>query len=288
MIWFMVNRFDIGEASIVVLGIASIRRDFDQLSEIFPSVEKDRLGEAFRAAQPEGAGRYLDWSFNSVLIRACGRTILVDTGFGFSDGGPGAGMAQLLNECGLRPEEVDTIMITHGHPDHIGGLIQAGAPAMPGARVVISRKEFEFWMEGQAERLFGAEGSSAQQSTFSICRSQIDCVDMDTTILESADTVIRALPSPGHTPGHIGIDVLSQGHRLWLLVDTLHAPFQLGHPDWSPRFDVNPESARVTRRRLLTRSAELEQPVHLYHFPFPGLGKIVKAGDLFFFEPIRQ
>jgi len=288
MIWSMVDRFDIGEAIVNVLGIASVRRDFDQLSEIFSTVEKDELKVAIRVVQPDGDGQYLDWNFNPVLIQVPDRTILVDTGFGFSGGGPGPGTAQLLNECGVQPEEVNTIVITHGHGDHIGGLIQAGAPAMPDARVVISRKEFEFWMAGQAERLFGAEGSSAQQNTFSICRGHIECIDMDSTIVESGDTVIRALPSPGHTPGHIAIDVRSRGHRLWLLVDTLHALFQLGHPDWSPRFDVNPESARATRRELMAQASRLEVPVHLYHFPFPGLGNIEEAGQAFSFEPFRQ
>ena len=286
MMWIMVSKLDIGEARIDVLGVANVRRDFDQMSEIFPAVEKGQLKEAVRAVQPESDGKYLDWYFNSVLIRIPGHAILVDTGFGYSSGGPGLGTAQLLSECGVLPEDVDTVLITHGHGDHIGGLTEAGVPAMPDARVVISQKEFDFWMKGQAERFFGAEASSAQKTTFSICRNQIEYIDMDSQIAESTDTMVRALPSPGHTPGHIGIEIRSREHRLWLLVDTIHARFQPGHTDWSPRFDVNPELARTTRRDLLGQASRLKIPVHLYHFPFPGLGTVVAKDQAFTFEPI--
>ena len=287
MIRFMVVRFDIGEAKIDVLGIADVRRDFDQISEIFPTVGKAELREAIRAVRPDSDGEYLDWYFNSVLIRIPGHKILIDTGFGFSSGGPGLGIARLLSECGVRPEELTAVVITHGHGDHTGGLTEAGAPAMPDARVLISQKEFEFWMEGKAERFYGAEASSEQQTTFSICRNQIERIDMDSRIAESTDTMIQALPAPGHTPGHIGIEVRSQGHRLWLLVDTLHALVQLGRTDWSPRFDVNPELARTTRSELLGQAARMGVPVHLYHFPFPGIGTVQEAGQAFVFKPIN-
>jgi glyoxylase-like metal-dependent hydrolase (beta-lactamase superfamily II) len=288
MIWLMVFTLDIGEAKISVLGIARVRRDFNQMSDIFPTVEHGDLREAIRTVQPDGDGKYLDWNFNSVLIRIPNHTILVDTGFGFSGGGPGLGTAQLLDECGVQPEDVDTVVITHGHGDHIGGLTEVGAPAMPDARVVISREEFVFWMEGQAERFFGPETCSAQQTTFSICRSQIECIDMDSSIAESGKATIRALPSPGHTPGHIGLEVRSQQQQLWLLVDTIHALFQLGHTDWSPRFDVNPELARITRSELLAQAAKLKVPVHLYHLPFPGLGTIEEAGQTYSFTSFSQ
>ena len=286
MMGAMTTAFDIGEAKIHFLGIARVRRDFDQMVEIFPTVEKGELKEAVRAVQPDGGGKYLEWCFNSALLRIPGQTILVDTGFGFTAGGPGLGTVALLNECGVQPEQVGTVVITHGHGDHIGGLTDEGTPSMPDARVVIAKAEFAFWMEGEAESLFGAEGSSAQRSALSICRTQIECIDMDSRIAESGDTTIRAIPSPGHTPGHIGIEVLSRGQRLWLMVDTIHALFQLEHTDWSPRFDVDPELARVTAKELLGQAAKQQVPVHLYHFPFPGIGTIKETGPGFAFSPI--
>jgi glyoxylase-like metal-dependent hydrolase (beta-lactamase superfamily II) len=284
----MTTKFDIGQVKIDVLGVAKVRRNFEELAEIFPGVEKTELKEAIRNAQPDNDGNYLDWYFNSILIRSPDQTILVDTGFGFSGGGPGSGIEKLLEKCGVQPSKVHTIVITHGHGDHIGGLINGGAPAMPDARIVISRKEFEFWMEGQGERFTGSESASQQQSTFTICRNQIERIEMDSPISESADTTIRALPSPGHTPGHIGIEVSSAGKRMWLLADIIHAPFQLEHTDWSPRFDVNPDLARTTRRELLNRAAQLELPVHLYHFPFPGLGTVLPQGRGFAFKAIDR
>lgn len=282
----MIAQFDIGEARVHFLGIARVRRDFDQMVEIFPTVGKGELKEAIRTVQPNGGGEYLQWCFNSALLRIPGQTILVDTGFGFTKGGPGLGTVQLLNECGVQPEHVDTVVITHGHGDHIGGLTDEGAPSLPDARVVISKSEFAFWMEGEADRLLGAEGASAQRDALSICRSRIECIAMDSRIAESADTTIRAIPSPGHTPGHIGIEILSRGQRLWLMVDTIHSLFQLEHTDWSPRFDVNPKLARITAVRLLGQAAKHKIPVHLYHFPFPGIGTIKERGPVFTYSPI--
>jgi glyoxylase-like metal-dependent hydrolase (beta-lactamase superfamily II) len=281
----MIGKFKIGEVVISVLGIGTVRRDLDQLAGIFPTVERRELREAIRGVQPGSDGEYLDWCFNSALIQIPDHAILIDTGFGFSTGGPGLGTAQLLAECGVRPRNVDTVVITHGHGDHIGGLTEDGVPAMPDARVVISRQEFEFWMNGEAERLLGKDASAAQRTTFSICRDQIECIDMDSPILESNGTTIQALPAPGHTPGHIGIAVSSQGSRLWLLVDTIHALFQMQHPEWSPRFDVDPPLAETTRRDLLGEAARFEVPVHLYHFPYPAVGHIEASERAFAFKP---
>jgi glyoxylase-like metal-dependent hydrolase (beta-lactamase superfamily II) len=285
MMCFMIGRLDIGEAKINILGVASVRRDLEQLADIFPTVGKGDLSEAIGAVQPDSEGKYLDWHFNSALIRIPNHTILIDTGFGFSTGRSGLGIAELLCECEVRPAEVNTVVITHGHGDHIGGLTEAGAPSMPDARVVMSRQELEFWMNGQAERFFGAAASSAQRTAFSICRSQIECIEMDSSIAESKDTTIRALPAPGHTPGHIGIAVRSQGHHLWLLVDTIHALFQMQYPDWSPRFDVDPDLACSTRKDLLAEAAGQDVLVQLYHFPFPGTGSVKASKQAWAFEP---
>jgi glyoxylase-like metal-dependent hydrolase (beta-lactamase superfamily II) len=250
-------------------------------------VNKGELKEAVRVVEPDGGGKYLEWWFNSALLLIPDQTILVDTGFGFTAGGPGLGTLALLKECGIQPEQVDTVVITHGHGDHIGGLTDEGAPSMPGARIVMAKAEFEFWMGGGADRLLGAEGASVQRDALSICRTRIECIAMDSRIAESENTTIRAIPAPGHTPGHIGIEILSLGQRLWLLVDTIHALFQLEHTDWSPRFDVDPQLARVTAKELLGQAAKHKIPVHLYHFPFPGIGTIKERGPAFTYTPIK-
>lgn len=285
MMSVMASKLTVGEVEISILGIGAARRDLDQLAGIFPTVERGELREAIRGVQPDSDGEYLDWYFNAALIQIPNHAILIDTGFGFSTGGPGLGTAQLLAECRVHPEDVDTVVITHGHGDHIGGLTKDGTPAMPDARVVMSGQEFDFWMNGEAVRLLGKDASAAQRTAFSICRDQIECIAMDSPILESNGTTIQALPAPGHTPGHIGIAVSSQGTHLWLLVDTIHAVFQMQHPEWSPRFDIDPPLAETTRRDLLGKAARFEVPVHLYHFPFPAVGFIEASEQAFAFKP---
>jgi glyoxylase-like metal-dependent hydrolase (beta-lactamase superfamily II) len=288
MMVIMAGSIRIGEAEISTLAIGEVRRTLNQLVDIFPTVDREELRKAIGIVQPDSDGRYLDWYFNAVLIRIPNQTILVDTGFGLTKGDPGRGTSLLLSELGVAVEEVDTVVITHGHGDHIGGLTEQGAPAFPDATVVLSRQEYEFWMAGKAERYFGAEASAAQRNALSLCARQIECVDMDSRIAESAGTTVWTLPAPGHTPGHIGIAVHSQGKRLWLLVDAIHALFQLQHPRWSPSFDIDPAQAEATRMELLEHSvqagAEEGLLVHVYHFPYPAFGCIEATEGAFSFK----
>ena len=164
----------------------------------------------------------------------------------------------------------------------IGGLTGAGLVTNPYGDNPISDARFDnFYVIS----LLGSDASAVQRTTFSICRDQIECIDMVSPIAESSGITIQTLPAPGHTPGHIGIAIRSQGNHLWLLVDTIHAVFQMQHPDWSPRFDVDPGLAETTRKDLLREAARLEVPVHTYHFPFPAVGYIEVLEQAFAFKP---
>ena len=286
----MVKKFLAGKAEIFSLNIATVQRSFEQVAEIFPSVPTVELEEAFRSLSTGKEGGSMGWAFNAALIRLPGHCILVDTGFGFTSGAQGVGMLQLITEAGISTEEITAVVITHGHGDHVGGLVNVGGlveegrPTMPQARLVISRAEHRFYMEGEAARIMGEESIQVQKAGFSAYSDRTDRIDSDGEIAASGDTTVRAIQASGHTPGHIGLEILSEGERFWLLVDTLHAPFQLDHPDWVPRYDHDPDQARRTRIDLLKRAADEEIPVMLYHFPFPGVGMIRAAGEVFSFE----
>jgi len=278
----MIKKFLVGSAEIFSLNIATVQRSFDQVAEIFPSVPPGELeGTSYLSVSTGEKG--MVWAFNAALIRLPGHCILVDTGFGFTSAEQGVGMLQLITEAGTTADEITAVVITHGHGDHVGGLVEEGRPTMPRARLVISRAEHRFYMEGEAARTMGEESIEAQTAGFSAYADRTDRIESDGEIAASGDTAVRAIQASGHTPGHLGLEIRSEGQRFWLLVDTLHAPFQLEHPDWAPRYDRDPDQARITRIDLLKRAAEEQIPVLLYHFPFPGVGMLNAVGDGFSF-----
>ena len=101
---------------------------------------------------------------------------------------------------------------------------------------------------------------------------------------DGVDRVV-VIDAPGHTPGHIGLEVISGDERMWLLVDTAHSLVQMAHPEWNPRYDMEPETAQDTRARLFGQAAEKGIPILMYHFPFPGIGRIESKEGAFAFIP---
>jgi glyoxylase-like metal-dependent hydrolase (beta-lactamase superfamily II) len=280
----MVKKFTIGKAEVFSLSIATVQRSFEEVSEIYSSVPTGELEEAVRSLSAAGKSDSMEWAFNAALIRLPGHNILVDTGYGFTTGEPGVGMLQLIQETGISDEEITEVVITHGHGDHVGGLVEEGRPTMPKAQLVIHKAEHQFYMGGEASRVMGEDATRLQQAGFSAYSERTRTVDSDDVIAASGSTGVRAIGAYGHTPGHIGLEVSSQGKRFWLLVDILHALFQLEHTDWVPRYDLDPARARKTRVDLLKRAADEKIPVLLYHLPFPGVGIVRESGEGFSFS----
>lgn len=273
MLLSMVHKVNIGYIEVTSLGIATTARTPAQIGEIFPDVPEEQLIPALSSAYPDEPL----WSYNAALIRIGDQQILVDTGFGFTEGGPGKPMLSLLADAGTGPEEITTIVITHGHGDHIGGLLNDGAASFPNAELAVSKAEYEHWMSGN---------DSPQKAGFSAYSDRTRILDGDAVVSKSGsgDTV-KVIQASGHTPGHIGLEVLSDSQCFWLLVDVAHSLIQLEHPEWNPSYDSAPEVAQATRLRIFTRAAERSIPVLMYHFPFPGIGVIAKKDGAFAYTP---
>lgn len=290
----MIESRKIGSAVVTALEVQSEdRRTKDLITDLVGTKEAEVVSIMERAF-----GGSFRWSFAPALIRTPHNSVLFDTGNGFTTG-PGRPLEQLLEAAKVRPDELSRIVISHAHGDHIGGLIEDGRPTFRSVRLVFSTKELQYWRSDAAEERYGGADVAAARKVFESYGPSIDVVDPDAgrstgdggslnpgqLILEDGDTVLRSLPIAGHTPGHMGIELASGGQRLWLLADASHFLVQLKRPDWSPVFDADPEAGAAARRRVFEAAATEGILLHMFHYPFPGFGRIVREGDAFAWRP---
>ncbi|QRN93526.1 MBL fold metallo-hydrolase [Archangium violaceum] len=230
-----------------------------------------------------------------VLVRSRDRLVLLDTGFGAlptPDGRRTAGHLQAsLRAAGYRPEDVDTIVISHASADHLGGLINSERElAFPEAQIVFAREEWDFWREERPTPNLD-EGSRAFFLTFTrqifpLIERRVLLVDRDVQLARG----VNVAPLLGHTPGHIGLQVQSDGQRVILSCDALaHHVLSFRHPEWRFLADVEPEHTVAVRRAILQEASDRSDTLlHGYHFPFPGLGRVRSIpGGGFVFDPVR-
>lgn len=211
-------------------------------------------------------------AMDCLLVESDGQVILFDTGLGKLNPAHSPQLIPHLQEAGVTPQDVDIVVITHGHGDHIGGIVdEAGELVFANARHIMTRLDWDHWTGP-------ALNPSAERCLLPL-RDRITLIEPDDLIAPG----VRALPAPGHTPGHIGAVIESQGEKCMHLVDALHHTFQVAHPEWSPKFDTDPVLAADTRRALLAQAAAEDCRVMLYHFGWPGLGSIQAEGDSFVF-----
>ena len=222
--------------------------------------------------------------FICVMVNTGRRKVLVDTGTGRSTPKTGK-LFQNLQTVGIEAGDIDTVILTHGHEDHVGGNTDAeGRPAFPKARYIMCKGEWTFWNSEQAERSYGdAELVAFIRKNLLPVQDRMDLIEHETEIVPG----IRALAAPGHTPGHMAVGISSNGEQLFCIADVFIHPIHIEHPEWHATFDMAPEQLMETRHILLNRSATEEALVLASHFPFPGLGRVFRKGTGWQWQPIE-
>ncbi len=236
--------------------------------------------------QPE---QWMEWtsSYSCLVVNTGHLLMLVDTGAGGLAPTTGR-LLQNLQAEGIAAVDIDTVILTHGHPDHIGGNTDAeGKPAFLNARYVLSKDEWDFWTSEQAEQRLDEHVREIllkfARENLPPIQGKVDLLGPDTEIVPG----IRALAAPGHTPGHLALQITSEGEQLLCISDGALHPIHLECPDWYAAVDLDPEQLVTTRRRLFSRAATEKALVFAFHFPFPGLGKVIQKGDSWQWQPIE-
>lgn len=245
----------------------------------------DDVKQAIEEAHLPGDGVFIP--FTTLVVNTGDKLILLDSGNGDS-GAPTSGtwMAN-FKAAGFDPKDVDAVVISHFHGDHINGLrLKDGTAVFPNAEIMVPSTEWAFWMDDAKMNA----APDPMKGAFNGVRRVFAPVAKDVKQFEAGKEVIKginAVAAPGHTPGHTAFFIQSGDSKLMYLADTTNNPFLFArNPDWQAIFDMNGDEAAATRKKLLDMASSEESRVHFYHAPFPGSGFISKESKGYDFTPV--
>jgi glyoxylase-like metal-dependent hydrolase (beta-lactamase superfamily II) len=231
---------------------------------------------------------YIDVPFTPFLVVAGNRRILMDTGLGEFGGATTGKLLEHLAAAGFKPTDIDTVLITHFHGDHINGLRnKAGEFVFSKAKVMVPSVEHAFWMDDakMAAAPEGMKGAFANvRRTFATMPADmLQRFEPGTEVLPG----IRSIAAFGHTPGHTLFEVASAGQTFTFVGDLTNVPALFArNPDWAVTFDMDAEAARKVRREVFQRIVASNAMMGGFHFPFPAFGRMAAQGNGYAFQPM--
>ncbi len=281
-------RFSIGDIEATVVSDGSL--SFQPIQPVWaPEAKKEDI-EAMLSAAFLPADR-LSLAVNVLAMRIGDGVFLVDTGAGGLFGPSLGKMKENLAAAGIDPGKVTAVILSHAHGDHFGGLLgPEGKPTYPNAAIYANKTEIGYWtgpdpdvsklrIPEENKKVFVANA----RKYLSAFKDRLQPVTPGQKILEGRVEIVEA---PGHTPGHIAVQIVSGKESLLHLADTVHHYILMfAHPEWTSAFDSDPQMAAATRKKVFERAASDRTRVLGYHLPFPGIGHVRAAKEGFEWIP---
>jgi glyoxylase-like metal-dependent hydrolase (beta-lactamase superfamily II) len=231
--------------------------------------------------------RVLPVTFTALLVNTGAKLVLIDTGTAGQITDTAGVMLDNLKVAGIEPAAIDTIVISHFHPDHIDGIkTKDGAKVFANAEILVPEPEWTFWMD---DANMGKATGAVHRYFLNARRIFADIAKEVRQFKPGAEVApgIVSIPAYGHTPGHTAFSIHSGNASLLVMSDTVRNPYLfVRHPDWQPIFDMDGPLSVKARRAMLDRAAADRMLVEAYHFPFPACGHIVKSGSAYELEPV--
>ena len=271
-------RFWVGEIEVTALldGYLSIPTDF--VSGYEAQAAEEATKRAYKPFDPE----QIALPINGYVVNTGKNLVLIDAGAPKAAGPETGGLTANLLAAGINPDDIDTLLFTHLHIDHVGALLdEAGNKAFKNAVLTSSETEWNFTHD---DAVYAAL-SEGFQPFFDASRQLIKPYAADRVMFNEESEIlpgITAIPLPGHTPGHTGFALQSEGESMLIWGDVIHVTgLQFAHPEWGIVFDADPEQAIATRRSMLDRASADRMAVAGMHIDFPGLGYIEREKDAY-------
>jgi glyoxylase-like metal-dependent hydrolase (beta-lactamase superfamily II) len=274
--------FKIGDVEVAALSDGTLPiPTLKLLTNAKPGEVASRLADAYQTTD-------VDASVNAYLIRAGDRLVLMDAGTGELYGPTLNKLEASLKGVGVTPDQITDILITHIHTDHTGGLMDGKRMVFPNATVHIEQKEVAYWLNAQNR----AKAPEAAKKYFDEASAKVQpYVDAGrvSTFAGATEVLpgIKAIPAPGHTPGHTFYSLESKGQKLVFWGDLVHvADVQMPDPAVTIVFDVDPAAAAATRKKAFADAAEGRYWVAADHISFPGVGHLSRDGEGYRWVPM--
>jgi glyoxylase-like metal-dependent hydrolase (beta-lactamase superfamily II) len=275
-------RIMLGDFEITALSDGTVDLPVDKLlSE--PAAKTDAILKKSYLSSP------LEVSDNAFLINTGSRLVLVDTGAGTLFGPTLGNLLASLRAAGYGPEQVDDILLTHMHPDHVGGLFANGQRVFPNAIVHADKREADYWLNKANMAKASADSKGFFQGAIASVQPYIDAGKFQ-PFNGNSEVVpgVSSMASPGHTVGHTSYLVESKGQELLLVGDVIHVEaVQFDDPSVTIGFDTDAKEATDSRAKVFTRAYQNGALIGAAHLPFPGLGHVNAKGKAWQWIPVN-